>query len=392
MSNAELAAALAIQSEVDQARRFLAAGTAILAYDHALSFPDEVQHIWSSKRSHSLVVWLFLLNRYGAPLIMFSFVVTTSGAFAIGPKPRSMSGVPVLKSHVVLRGYSCQANIFGGSILVAFLVIVWDSLIALRAYSLYNRRPEIGWFLATTLCLSSSATLVIGIWHMLEIIPNVVTIQDIRVCTTGSTLPTTYWALWVPGCLQETLIFTLTARKLLQREQLNMSGLRTLLFRDGFLYYCGLMAWRVTGIVIFTQRHPSVVFETTFCFVGIGATLVSRLFLNLRSFGQLSDIDEFGSSTTDARWTTRIASSGCRFGSNSSAGRGNAHEQFNMHDLLPSVSNPQQELLQSHHRPMKSNGASSQIGTAATQLSQAISTGAVSSQNGVRVYFTPRES
>ncbi|KAF8316185.1 hypothetical protein DL93DRAFT_2096467 [Clavulina sp. PMI_390] len=395
-ASAELAAALAIQDEVDQARRFLAAGTAILAYDHALTFSDEIQHIWNSKKSNSLVVWLFLINRYGAPLLMFTFVITTSGAFTIGPK-------------------FCQANIFGGSMLVALLAVVFRNLglIALRVHSLYGRRPEMGWFLIASLCLTTGASIGLGIWNLLQVIrkmfldvarwtstylphhdtpflANAVTIKDIRVCTAGSKFPDTYWTLWIPSCIQETLVFTLTARKLLQRKQMSMSSLRTLLIRDGFLYYCGLMTWRLAGIVIFIQGHPSVIFETVFCFVGFGSTLVSRLFLNLRNFGQQSHLNEFGDdAATDPRWTNR-AGNGGRFEHISGGGRGNTREEFGMRDLLPTAADTSRGTWHDHQSSTEASASPTRTGMTNTQLSRAISANATGSRPGVHVYFTPQ--
>ncbi|KAF8316184.1 hypothetical protein DL93DRAFT_801600 [Clavulina sp. PMI_390] len=144
--------------------------------------------------------------------------------------------------------------------------------------------------------------------------------------------------LWVPSSIQETLVFVLTLRKLLQREQTTVSTLRTLLIRDGLIYYCGLMIWRFASIAVFAQGNILPMFEIGFCSVGFGGTLVSRLFLNLRNYGEQShtiDLDDI--STYDARWVTQVSKrrkSTPRNGAER-GNRGTATEVLGMRDLVP---------------------------------------------------------
>ncbi|KAF8315905.1 hypothetical protein DL93DRAFT_2166496 [Clavulina sp. PMI_390] len=285
-----LQAALDIQSAVDRTSHFLAAGTAIFVYDYALTFSDEMHYVWGSRRS--TVMFLFLLNRYGTPLLLVLFTIGVSGFVRTG--------------------------------------IEWNGLIAIRVHALYERRRMIGWFLAALFFGTTALSLGLAIHNLSKIRESAVLIEDLKVCTPGLKLPKTYWSVWIPSIMQETMMFAMTMFKLLEGKRLSVSSLRTLLIRDGFIYYCALMCWRVANMVMFIQANPTTVYETMFCFTGFGSALVSRLVLNLRSWADQPYVTaaDLGHSS----WIAQPGRTGVR-SSRAHEASGNDNEVFNMHDL-----------------------------------------------------------
>ncbi|KAF8302609.1 hypothetical protein DL93DRAFT_464731 [Clavulina sp. PMI_390] len=252
--------ALVIQDQISILSLCISASTALYFYDYALTFGDEVKHIWSARPS--LMIYLFLFNRYFTPVLLLGMNLLSSGVAVF-----------------TVRG--CQGLFVATALAFPALFASWNSLIALRVFALYDHKWTVKWFLIGLLVVCYSVTFtVMGIFSA-YFMPKMLVVSDVKFCAPGWTLPNAYWAVWIPALFCETVLFIMTAAKLYRQRQ---RGLPRLIMRDGLFAYIIVTTFRIGVVVSFFEYNDTTVFRPTFLLVGLGSCLMSRITINLRGY------------------------------------------------------------------------------------------------------------
>ncbi|GLB41354.1 hypothetical protein LshimejAT787_0905690 [Lyophyllum shimeji] len=242
------------------------AAMAVLVFDIVLTFDQEVVRVWNARRS--LGKYLFLVNRY-VPPVLFSFDLY----YQLSPNP-------------------CKHAFFPPNILGILSLGTVEFILVLRTHALCQNNFLLA--LLVFLCIGAVTTMIATTGYMLE---------NLIVFTPATTLPTMVGCLpecaaplcrrlltafWIPFFVCETLIFSLTAWKLLGSigelgfNNKYRSKLVVVVFRDGFIFYIVIMAISVANLLIWILAPISMAYLATSLMRSLQVTVCSRLLLNIR--------------------------------------------------------------------------------------------------------------
>ncbi|CAA7261274.1 unnamed protein product [Cyclocybe aegerita] len=235
---------------------FQLAAFVMLAYDHFLTFPQEVERIWAMRFSGATL--LFLLNRYVTPL---QFIII------IHAFQDPIWSKKVCDNFVVFEGASTVA-----------MVAVCELIMILRVYALYNRSNVVLTFLLL-LWIAQISVSAVGLRTGFAVaLP-----PELTGCIlTGSS--SIFPLVWVSPLVTDTCIFALTLWR--TRKYISRSGAAPtlhLFVRDGVLYFLVIfMANLLNTLLFFLAPEGLRAIGASFSQL-ITALMVSRLVLNLRS-------------------------------------------------------------------------------------------------------------
>ncbi|KAJ7885224.1 hypothetical protein B0H13DRAFT_2343301 [Mycena leptocephala] len=257
-------------------RYISAAGLVPFLYDHLLTLPDEVEHVWSAPNTLGKIlflilrymvllltlpdevehVWsapntlgkiLFLILRYMVPIFMMVETITRSGLPVI-----AMSDVEqVTPGLTAFATYAGWLSIVISKFLV--LLCIWTTLP--RGHQL------IAWSLAFFIFMQL-ASFSVTTWVVSNMIPVLVFEPFVGVCT-FTTKPSMFGP-WVVGLAFEVVVFV------------------TMLFRDGVVYFLILFVLRIANTVIAVVAPISQLFVIVFFIWATTTLMTSRLIINSR--------------------------------------------------------------------------------------------------------------
>lgn len=240
------------------------ASLTFLLYDHILTFHDEVELIWSSYMTKGSYLFLFL--RYFAPLSTI---------------------VEAVIDEVKVTPEQCERY---GTAHQLFLVVIQVGLclvLTIRTYALYLRDKRILAVMITIGCLLIG----ISIWSLLgqkvEAAHPVVGCNIAISPETGAQLATSWEALLA----YDSLLLVLTLWRSYQlRDREDSGALVTssvpvvkLVARDGALYYVVMVAVNLANILTFHLAGPHFRGVLSTMASNMSVTMISHLFLRLRS-------------------------------------------------------------------------------------------------------------
>ncbi|KAJ7634572.1 hypothetical protein FB45DRAFT_909213 [Roridomyces roridus] len=235
---------------------FATACYVLYLWDHILTFPVEVDKMWSQRLT--LASMLFYLNRY-----------VTHGQFIV-------LQVAFFETHwsVEVSAWSCERYVlFPGA---ATMSLVAMTLI-LRVYALYRNNKFILAFLAAML----STQIILMAWA-LHFGVRVPLPPGFPGCVlTGDN--TWFGAFWAAPIATDTCIFVLTLWRTVryQRKHGKMNYMHILL-RDGIMYFFIIFSVNLINCIIYFRAPPDMKAAGASFSQIMTAIMISRLHLNLR--------------------------------------------------------------------------------------------------------------
>ncbi|KAF8644430.1 hypothetical protein AX16_008489 [Volvariella volvacea WC 439] len=227
----------------------------ILVWDHIVTFSDEVEYIWKAKRS--LMVYLFLINRYLTPL---GFIVNL---FAyLSPVWTPEVSVPPKIPIITLLAYSpshqvCNEFIrFEGSMTVIGISIV-AIMMFLRIKALYHAQRFVVWAVAFLWFFQTGIQA-----YLLTRGEAVVHNEDsgVQACTMifDPEIILASSSAWLP-LLYDTVIFGLTLyRTFPSIRHRNAPFVMKRLLEDGLIYYIAILAVTLVLTIMIIAAPPGL--------------------------------------------------------------------------------------------------------------------------------------
>lgn len=245
------------------------AGFTLLVYDHILTFGDEVNYIWKTRKG--IVPVIFLVNRYLIPLVLSIDIYETMG-LSSGP-----TSITFCKVWTVIQSYLTIA-----SFMSIHATVAWR-LYALHCGEAWIRRLL---WIALVLYVSTSTGIITA-----SLIP---IISDLRPlhheCV--SKIPDYLWTAWLPSVVFETLLFALTVIAMLRQEKRrSFSTLSLLLYRDGMLYFVAVTICSLFSLLVWALAGPSLIGLARYFALAMVNIAGSRLVLNLKGFSARNSVD-----------------------------------------------------------------------------------------------------
>lgn len=185
-------------------------GLTVVFWDHACTFGDEVQFLWTAPRS--FVKNLFLGNRYIALACMVLAACQTSRLVRMSDRV-----TPLLpRTVLVLTGwFSCIASILVLGCFEMLSLAVWDLLLLFRVHALWGGRRGIVISTSVLYCITYVGHAVAGIVGGTQLIPHLYFDPLANTCT-ADYRPSIYSMLWAFPLFCETIMFILTIIKVLE--------------------------------------------------------------------------------------------------------------------------------------------------------------------------------
>ncbi|KAH8993603.1 hypothetical protein EDB86DRAFT_2928760 [Lactarius hatsudake] len=234
----------------------------VLYYDHLLTFPAEVSHVWSQPISINTL--LFLLNRYVAFL----------GNVA----------VPLVGFSGLISLTSCTPATYVRQGLLVLSQVLVSVTLAIRIIALYHSTRRI------ILWVVGSGTILTGVTFWSLVGQHATFVPDAPGCyyliseTTGIHLA----FAWEAQAIFDALVFALTVMRTLKMRKLhNMAislsgvGLLDVLLRDGALYFAVMALANLANIFTFYFSRPALKGFLSTPASCVSVTLCSRLVLHL---------------------------------------------------------------------------------------------------------------
>jgi len=243
-------------------------------YDILLTLDIEINLVWPAPLS--VVKGLFLLNRYLIPGVYLWVTYMLSGL----ANPNLDDTYCFNFFMIILMLQVLTNNCFGAS------------LILLRVYALYNRDKRILLTLSALLLLELSTAFGISVWASVYARDAgwIVFVPLFDTCAFTAYV-SWLWVVFPFMILYDVTVFVLILRKTwehVSKTNSRTSLLSTLLI-DGLWYFLVMLAGELLNLIAFAS-FPSTLFlvglNIMWC---INATMVSRIFLNLRNTASPQD-------------------------------------------------------------------------------------------------------
>ncbi|KAJ3509774.1 hypothetical protein NLJ89_g5040 [Agrocybe chaxingu] len=255
---AEFETLASVASHLRDAKCVQLAAFAILIYDHALTFPLEVERIWKQKVTGPAI--LFLLNRYVTPL-QYIVIIT---AFHLP----------------TWTGKACDDFVMFEGALSAVMSNVCEVIMILRVYALYGRSNKILaflgllWLLQLVISLKGVST---GVAVQLPPFP-----PFVGCILTG---PNNWFSVvWVGPLVTDTAIFVLMLWRIRRYIRSTESiPLLHIFVRDGLIYFLVIFLMNFMNALLFFLAPEDLKPIGAPFSAMMTAVMISRLVLNLRS-------------------------------------------------------------------------------------------------------------
>ncbi|PBL02763.1 hypothetical protein ARMGADRAFT_1072202 [Armillaria gallica] len=237
--------------------------TTIVLYDHAITFGQEVEYIWSKQWSASKI--LFILNRYLGELVLIA------------------EGILFIKSSQSDLGY-----------FNAFLICVGGAVMSLRVVAMHEASKKI-LALVCALLIGELISMVTVLSFSFRTI-TALQLSQVHACIrTG--VPHYYWTFYLFPMALETVLFGLALsvafKHIQERGLLSGESVLDVLFRDSICYFivieCAFIANAATAFYLTKHGvYNKGVFHVPWLQIPQGVSIsitilvVSRLILNLQ--------------------------------------------------------------------------------------------------------------
>ncbi|KAF8582980.1 hypothetical protein K439DRAFT_116198 [Ramaria rubella] len=242
--------------------------TIIQLYDHALTFDDEVQHIWNSQQNALTIVW-FILRYYSSTALFLKFT------------PRGLWRCVMIQ----------KINLPPMSLLITTLLA--NIIMIIRTYALYQRNTNV---LVCLVFLLVVEMLLLGfnvyLRHEQPSLDKKTDCVDAPVNSKKLQISSVYWA----GVLLEDLaVFVFTVCKS-RKHILRTAGARsispfTVIMRDGTLYFAVVCVLNAMNLFLFLLAPVPLKPLGGSISRALTTLLVCRIVLNLRKHNHQPDVE-----------------------------------------------------------------------------------------------------
>ncbi|KAK7691476.1 hypothetical protein QCA50_004875 [Cerrena zonata] len=242
-------------------RSMTLAGFTILAYDHILTFSQEVDLIWRAS-SFSFASAIFLFNRYTVPLMLI---------------------VDIYEFFGVADDSAMFCKVWTGlqSVLTVMSFMSIHAIAALRIHALHNGKvwvKHLLWIAGAIYFLSSASIIVTA---QVQLLPNM---QPFHHACVGQ-IPWFLWMVWLPSVIFESVLFTLTVCAMLDADRRRtLNTLSHILFRDGMLYFIVVSFCSLFSLLVWAFADPSLSGLARYFALAVVNIAGSRMVLNLKSY------------------------------------------------------------------------------------------------------------
>ncbi|KAI5993427.1 hypothetical protein EDD15DRAFT_892657 [Pisolithus albus] len=236
----------------------------LFIYDYALTFAKEVDLFWLQPRQ-TWAFAFFIANRYiglfGRIPVLLAFLSPNSGS----PDSPVCLGLELVNEITTI-----VLQVIGGIIMIT------------RVYAYYNRDRRILSLLLAVGLIGLGIFCRAFSFHTSE--PTGIAPGTYAGCSHVTTsVKASYWAAtWGGQLLLDTVVFTLTLKKLIRARSLGKWSYMALLLRDGVLYFAVMTAVNVANIVTYLVLADPYRAILSYPTNMLCAAMISRLMLNLR--------------------------------------------------------------------------------------------------------------
>ncbi|EJD03305.1 uncharacterized protein FOMMEDRAFT_156690 [Fomitiporia mediterranea MF3/22] len=267
--------------DANTTRYISAIGLVLLLYNHILSFPDEVEFIWSARSSFAKHV--FLLNRYVVSVAQIC--------------------VAVLMNHFTddaLPNASCQLVITVAFIIGICSIASGNVLVILRVITLWDRDKYIAWLMAIGFCASFTSTAVFAIIVLVNAYSGFMYVPFAHTCVSTIKSPALP-GVWASPLIFEVMVLTLVIYNALNRPRGSTTPLHRVLLRDGILFFASLAselfcqfvwvasllmsslvaALRTINLIVAIISRPTLVFSGVFFLWSMTTLVLNHSLLNI---------------------------------------------------------------------------------------------------------------
>lgn len=246
--------------------------TTIVLYDHAITFGQEVEYIWSKQISASKI--LFILNRYLAELVLIA------------------EGILFIKSSQ--SRLTCNVFFRFQGYFNAFLICVGGAVMSLRVVAMHEASKKI-LILVSSLLMGELISMVTVLSFSFRTITALQQSQTHACIKTG--VSHYYWTFYLFPMVLETVLFGLAVsvafKHVRERGLLTGESVLDVLFRDSIYYFiiieCAFIANAATAFYLTKHGvYDKGVFHVPWLQIPQGVSIsvtilvVSRLILNLQ--------------------------------------------------------------------------------------------------------------
>ncbi|KAG7096219.1 hypothetical protein E1B28_003671 [Marasmius oreades] len=253
----------------------------MLCYDHLLTFDDEIKYMWQRKKAFPF--YLFLIFRYITPIVSLINLISEHDPNWIGAACNNWIWLPVAIGPIV--------SLATGIILI------------LRVHAIYSQAT---WILCVTLPIYITQLIVMG-WAIPAAVPanlppGFIGCIPVPKLDTGLRLASIY----IAALAFDATIFALTfGRAIYSRLTGSSIPLKTLIIRDGTLYFAVIFVVNLTNVLLLTLAPLDLsAINAPFASM-ITAILVARLMLHLRAAADTQKVS-YGARPPQARVTSTL--------------------------------------------------------------------------------------
>ncbi|KZO97058.1 hypothetical protein CALVIDRAFT_563275 [Calocera viscosa TUFC12733] len=299
-----------------RAQQYVAlAGFCLMLYDMLITLDIEINLVWPAPRS--FVKLLFLWNRYVTPCLYIYVIYTMSGVLNTPTDPNVIVRPAQNLSRVLAhKCHSCFEFILTTLTLEGISVNgVGAVLMLLRVHALYNRSKGILIILVSLLLLELVSSVVVMTYGILTVRDGMSFVEPVHACISTHHLRW-LWIVFLFMILFDVVIFFLVVRKTwnyAKTIQAHTAVITALLF-DAVGYFIVMMAAEFLNIIAYTTFPSNLFLIGIYLMWCLNTTMISRIYLNLRSAAKPEDwssltafkttYDPTSYATDDSGWTT----------------------------------------------------------------------------------------
>ncbi|KZT50838.1 hypothetical protein CALCODRAFT_504260 [Calocera cornea HHB12733] len=282
-----------------RAQQYVAiAGFCLMLYDIVITLDIEINLVWRAPMS--VVKFLFLWNRYVTPCLYIFVVCTMSGLLNTPANPNYC----VEFFLIMLTSQAISVNGVGAALML------------LRVHALYNRSKGVLILLSTLLALELVSSVGVMAYGVMTVQTGMSFNEAVHACISTHHLRW-LWVVFLFMMLYDCVIFflvfhkTWSHAKTLKTMHAYPQLVGVLLF-DAVGYFLVMMAAELVNIIAYTTFPPNIFLIGINIMWCMNTTMISRLYLNLRSAARPQDwssLTAFKSddpstyTTDDSGWT-----------------------------------------------------------------------------------------
>ncbi|KAJ7629891.1 hypothetical protein B0H17DRAFT_1218008 [Mycena rosella] len=222
---------MSAEASVFATRYLSAVGVAVLLYDHVLTIGDEIAFIWLNSAAGLQYRIIFMVDRYLTEAV--SLYAAYSKSFRPSPAP-----------FLIRRFQCCRKFLWILALTTSIFTSLSNLILAMRVYTLWDRRRTIKWLLMCAFGVAFPASVVFSVLSAQEIQSSIAYSSFLRMCVIKekpSALPVVL-GIWV---VFDFFIVILTIYNALEQPHQTQTDVMITLQHDG----AKMLLWAMCSVV-----------------------------------------------------------------------------------------------------------------------------------------------